>query len=58
MQQKHQKVKKFRIINIKVLFEMSQILNCGLERQQLSIIAGMIENGSCPESLVHHLIKE
>ena len=34
-----------------VLFEMSQILNCGLDQRTLTILAGLIENGVNPEAL-------
>jgi mitotic-spindle organizing protein 1 len=30
---------------------MSQILNCGLDQRQLSILASLIENGVNPEAL-------
>jgi mitotic-spindle organizing protein 1 len=32
---------------------MSQILNCQLDRQQLAILVGMIENGVNPDALAH-----
>ena len=34
-----------------VLYEMSQILNCGLDQRTLTILAGLIENGVNPEAL-------
>ena len=34
-----------------VLHEISQILNCGINRDTLSIIISMIENGANPEAL-------
>ena len=34
-----------------VLYEMSQILNCGLDLRTLTILAGLIENGVNPEAL-------
>ena len=34
-----------------VLFELSQILNCGLDRQTLSILVSLCENGANPEAL-------
>lgn len=33
------------------MFEMSQILNCGLDQKTLSILASLIENGVNPEAL-------
>lgn len=47
---------KLRYLNI-VLFEMSQILNCGLSRETLSILITMIEKGANPEALVQ-VVKE
>lgn len=32
---------------------MSQILNCGVDRQQLAILVNMIENGVNPDALAH-----
>ena len=34
-----------------VLFEMSQILNCGLDKQTLSILVSLCDNGVNPEAL-------
>ena len=34
-----------------VLYEMSQILNCGINRDTLSVLISMIENGANPEAL-------
>lgn len=34
-----------------VLYEMSQILNCGVNRDTLSVLISMIENGANPEAL-------
>ena len=34
-----------------VLFEISQILNCGLDKQSLSILVSLCENGVNPEAL-------
>ncbi|CAD8208544.1 unnamed protein product [Paramecium pentaurelia] len=36
---------------LEIIQEMSQILNCGLDRQQLAILVSMIENGVNPEAL-------
>ncbi|CAD8179650.1 unnamed protein product [Paramecium octaurelia] len=36
---------------LEIIHEMSQILNCGLDRQQLAILVSMIENGVNPEAL-------
>jgi mitotic-spindle organizing protein 1 len=33
------------------MYEMSQILNCGLDQKTLSILASLIENGVNPEAL-------
>jgi hypothetical protein len=33
------------------MFEMSQILNCGLDQKTLSILVSLIENGVNPEAL-------
>ena len=33
------------------MFEMSQILNCGIDQRTLSILASLIENGVNPEAL-------
>lgn len=35
----------------KVMFEMSQILNCGIDQRTLSILASLVENGVNPEAL-------
>jgi len=42
---------KFVLFKKIVLYEMSQILNCGINRDTLSVIISMIENGSNPEAL-------
>lgn len=34
-----------------ILYEMSQILNCGLDQRTLSILASLVENGVNPEAL-------
>ncbi len=34
-----------------VLHEISQLLNCGLDRQSLSILMSLCENGVNPEAL-------
>jgi mitotic-spindle organizing protein 1 len=34
-----------------VLYELSQILNCGINRDTLSVLISMIENGVNPEAL-------
>ncbi|CAD8084094.1 unnamed protein product [Paramecium sonneborni] len=36
---------------LEIIHEMSQILNCGLDRQQLAVLVSMIENGVNPEAL-------
>ena len=36
---------------VEILNEMSQILNCGLDRQTISILVSMIEMGINPEAL-------
>jgi len=36
---------------------MSMILNCGIDRETLSVLLLMIENGSNPESLAE-IVKE
>jgi mitotic-spindle organizing protein 1 len=33
------------------MFEMSQILNCGIDQKTLSILASLVENGVNPEAL-------
>lgn len=33
------------------MFEMSQILNCGIDQRTLSILASLVENGVNPEAL-------
>ena len=40
-----------------VLFEISQILNCGLDKQKISILASLCENGVNPEALAM-IVKE
>ena len=40
-----------RLVYFLVLYEMSQILNCGLDQRTLTILAGLIENGVNPEAL-------
>ena len=37
--------------DVAVLFEMSQILNCGLDKKSLEICVAMLENGVNPEAL-------
>lgn len=49
-------MKQLKVINITlylitVLYEMSQILNCGIDREALSILLLMIENNTNPEAL-------
>eukprot|EP00471_Norrisiella_sphaerica_P006374 CAMPEP_0184482954 /NCGR_PEP_ID=MMETSP0113_2-20130426/4556_1 /TAXON_ID=91329 /ORGANISM="Norrisiella sphaerica, Strain BC52" /LENGTH=73 /DNA_ID=CAMNT_0026863021 /DNA_START=33 /DNA_END=254 /DNA_ORIENTATION=- len=34
-----------------ILYEMSRVLNCGLDRQTLSILISLCENGVNPEAL-------
>lgn len=34
-----------------IMFEMSQILNCGIDQHTLSILAQLVENGVNPEAL-------
>ena len=43
--------------SLEILFEMSQILNCGISRETLSILITMIEKGVNPEALVQ-VVKE
>jgi mitotic-spindle organizing protein 1 len=43
--------------SLEILFEMSQILNCGLSRETLSILVAMIEKGVNPEALIN-VVKE
>ena len=43
--------------SLEILFEMSQILNCGISRETLSILITMIEKGVNPEDLVQ-VVKE
>ncbi|KAI0163151.1 hypothetical protein LQW54_010623 [Pestalotiopsis sp. IQ-011] len=38
---------------VDILHEISTILNCQLDRKQLSICISMIENGVNPEALAH-----
>ena len=52
------KPEKHLIVRIKkyfnhslVMFEMSLILNCGIDQRTLSILASLIENGVNPEAL-------
>ncbi len=35
-----------------ILYEMSQILNCGLSKETLNILVTMIEKGVNPEALI------
>lgn len=42
---------KKSVFFVVVLYEMSQILNCGLDQRTLTILAGLIENGVNPEAL-------
>ena len=35
-----------------ILYEMSQILNCGLNKEALNILVTMIEKGVNPEALI------
>ena len=42
---------------LEILYEMSQILNCGLSRETLSILVAMIEKGVNPEALIN-VVKE
>ena len=37
---------------LEILYEMSQILNCGLSRETLNILVTMIEKGVNPEALL------
>ena len=37
---------------LEILYEMSQILNCGLSRETLNILVTMIEKGVNPEALI------
>ncbi len=37
--------------NFEIVHEMSQILNCGLDKKTLDICVGLIENGVNPEAL-------
>ena len=37
---------------LEILFEMSQILNCGLSKETLNILITMIEKGVNPEALI------
>ena len=37
---------------LEILYEMSQILNCGLNRETLNILVTMIEKGVNPEALI------
>ena len=43
--------------SLEILFEMSQILNCCLSRETLSILVAMIEKGVNPEALIN-VVKE
>ena len=43
--------------NIIVLYEISLLLNCGLDRQTLSILVSLCENGVNPEALAN-VVKE
>ncbi len=40
-----------------VLYEISQILNCDLDKQTLSILVSLVENGVNPEALAQ-VVKE
>ena len=40
-----------------VIYEMSQLLNCGLDQKTLSILVALIENGVNPEALAN-IVKE
>ncbi len=40
-----------------VLYEISLLLNCGLDRQTLSILVNLCENGVNPEALAN-VVKE
>ena len=42
---------------LEILYEMNQILNCGLNRETLNILVTMIEKGVNPEALVQ-VVKE
>ncbi len=37
---------------LEILYEMSQILNCGLNKETLNILITMIEKGVNPEALI------
>ena len=37
---------------LEILYEMSQILNCGLNKEALNILVTMIEKGVNPEALI------
>ena len=37
---------------LEILYEMNQILNCGLSRETLNILVTMIEKGVNPEALI------
>ena len=37
---------------LEILYEMSQILNCGLNKETLNILVTMIEKGVNPEALI------
>ncbi len=37
---------------LEILYEMNQILNCGLNRETLNILVTMIEKGVNPEALI------
>ena len=39
------------LFNFLVLYEISQILNCGLDRETLSLLVSLCENGVNPEAL-------
>jgi mitotic-spindle organizing protein 1 len=43
--------------SLEILYEMSQILNCGISRETLSILVAMIEKGVNPEALIN-VVKE
>ena len=42
---------------LEILYEMNQILNCGLNRETLNILVTMIEKGVNPEALAQ-VVKE
>ena len=40
-----------------VLYEMSQLLNCGVDQRTLTLLVALIENGVNPEALAN-VVKE